>query len=140
MKAKVDIFKLSIPKNKAGFLLFEIIVTVVIISSVLIVIQRAFMMSLKAIASAKDHTEAMLLLEEKLWDLENKGAIESDITEESNFPEPYDKFSFRLETKNIPEDDEEGLFNKVKLSVSWQERKRKGNIPILTYLPNKLEE
>ncbi|MFH1655810.1 MAG: type II secretion system protein [Candidatus Omnitrophota bacterium] len=127
----------SITKNKKAFLLVEVLITVVVLSIGLVAITRSFMTSLKALDIIAQYEKARWLLEEKLWDLEIKDAIEADLQTEENFPEPNDRFKYRLETENIEEDDEPGPLNNVKLSVNWPSRKEIREISIATYLKNK---
>lgn len=97
-------------------------------------------MSLKAQEIIEQYTQGYALLEQKLWDLENKASIEADIELEENFPEPYQDFQYRLATKNIKEHDQTGLLNNVELVVNWQGRNEKRQISVVTYLINKKNE
>ena len=62
----------SIIRNKRGFLLVEVLITVVILSVGLTLITRSFMMSLRALDAIKQYTGGYLLLEQKLLDLESR--------------------------------------------------------------------
>jgi len=126
-----------ITKNKKAFLLVEVLITVVVLSIGLVTITRSFMTSLKALDVVVQYEKARLLIEGKLWDLEQSGDIESDLQVEENFPEPNEKFIYKLETENVQEDQQEGPLNKVKLSVGWPTKREKREISVFTFLKNK---
>ena len=126
-------------RNKKGILLFEVMLTVIILSVGLTLILRSFSTSLNAAKSAQHYTTATLLIEDKMWELENEGAIDADLNEEGQFPEPHQGFNWQLETKDKPIQGQTGKLNEVRLTVFFQEGKRKGSTFITTYLPNKLQ-
>lgn len=128
---------LTIKKNKRGLLLFEVMLTLIILSVGLTLILRSFSTSLNASKIAQNYTTAALLIEHKMWELENAGSIATDLSQEGQFPEPHQKFNWRLETKDKPVQDQAGKLNEVELSVWWQEGKRKGRTFVTTYLENK---
>lgn len=125
-------------KNK-GLLLFEVMLTLVILSIGLTLILHSFSTSLNASKIAHNYTLAALLIEDKMWDLENKGAVSSNLNEEGQFPEPNQKFNWRVETKDKPVQGQSGKLNEVKLTVWWKEGRRKGSVFATTYLKNKTE-
>jgi len=126
-----------ITRDKKGFLLVEVLITVVVLSVGLVMITRSFMVSLRALEIIGQYQEARSLIEEKLLDLEVKDAIEADLKVEENFPEPYEKFSYKLETKNIEEEQNKMALNNVLLSMAWLAQEEKRGISIVTYLKNK---
>jgi len=126
-----------ITRDKKGFLLVEVLITVVVLSVGLVMITRSFMVSLRALEIIGQYQEARSLIEEKLLDLEVKDAIEADLKVEENFPEPYEKFSYKLETKNIEEEQNKIALNNVLLSMAWLAQEEKRGISIVTYLKNK---
>lgn len=130
---------LTIRKNKKGLLLFEVMLTVIILSVGLTLILHCFSISLNATKTAQYYTTAALLIEDKMWELENEGAIAADLTEEGQFSPPYQEFNWRLQTKDKPAQGQADKINEVKLTVFWQEGKRKGSTVITTYLPNETQ-
>jgi Tfp pilus assembly protein PilV len=126
-------------RNKKGILLFEVMLTVIILSVGLTLILRSFSTSLNAVKSAQHYTTASLLIEDKMWELENKGTIDADLDEEGQFPEPHQKFNWHLTTKDKIIQAQSSKINEVKLIVYWQEGKRKGSTSATTCLPNKTE-
>jgi hypothetical protein len=113
--------------------------TVIILSVGLTLILRSFSTSLNATKSAQHYTTASLLIEDKMWELENKGVIDADLDEEGQFPEPYQKFNWHLTTKDKQIQSQAGKINEVKLVIFWQEGKRKGSTSVTTYLANKTQ-
>lgn len=130
---------LTIKKNNKGLLLFEVMLTVIILSVGLTLILRSFSTSLNASKSAQHYTTATLLIEDKMWELENKVVIDADLDVEGQFPEPYQKFNWHLTTKDKPIQTQTGKINEVKLIVYWQEGRRKGSTSATTYLANKTQ-
>jgi type II secretory pathway pseudopilin PulG len=129
--------KSLITRDKKGFILVEVLITVVILSSSLVMITRSFMVSLNALEIIQQYTEARSLIEEKLAELEIKETIAADLQVEENLNEPYEKFSYSLQTKNIPEGNNQGRLNNVSLSLGWKAGEEKRQISIVTYLKNK---
>lgn len=129
---------LIIKKNK-GLLLFEVMLTIIILSVGLTLILRSFYSSLNATKIAQYYTTAALLIEDKMWELENEGVVAVDLDQEGQFSAPDQQFNWYLETKDKEVQEQNGKLNEVKLSVWWQEGKRKGNIFVTTYLGNKTE-
>ncbi len=127
-----------ITKKNKGFLLVEVLVTVVILSAGLTLIARSLMTSIKSLEIIKQYTAGYSLMEEKLWDIERKYFIEAELKIEEDFPEPYQDFKYILETENIKDNDENGLLNKVLLSVNWPTKGYRREIAIATYLFNKI--
>ena len=136
MPRQVMYRNLIIKKNK-GFLLVEVLVTVVILSVSLTFITRSLMTGLNSLEIIKQYTTGYSLLEQKLWDIEGKYFIDAGLKIEEDFPEPYQNFKYSLETENMKDDGEKGLLNKVSLSVNWPTKNNRREISIVTYLFNK---
>ena len=94
--------------------------------------------SLSALEIISQYSKGSSLIEEKAWELENVGVIEPDLQIEENFPEPYQDFTYKIETENLQNEDS-GI-NRVTLSVNWQTKKGKREISLVTYLVNKENE
>jgi len=117
----------------------EVMITIVILSFGLVLIIRSFMMSLDALRLTKDYTTASLLIEEKLWEFQRLGYIDTDLDEQGEFPEPNNKFKYRLETQKIGEPEEEDGLNNVRFTVNWQQGTKTNNILVETFLKNAQE-
>ena len=122
--------------NKRGSLLIEALLAISILSIALTLIVNSFLSSFRASVYAKDYTLATILLENKLCELKEKGFIADGVHEEENFAQPHEKFRYHLESKNVNNDDQRGVFNEVKLSVTWPSGRRSNNITLVTYLFN----
>lgn len=118
-------------RSRKGFLLLEILVSVVAITVGLIYIIRSFSVSTRAIAVSRDYIKAVSLLEERLWELEEAGGVKSG--EDGDRFENERAFEWEFEAKT----EEDLPINKTELRVLWPERNRKQRIAITTYLWNK---
>jgi prepilin-type N-terminal cleavage/methylation domain-containing protein len=126
-----------ITKKNKGFLLVEVLITVVILSVGLTLIARSLITGIKSLEIIKQYTTGYSLLEEKLWDIERKYFIESGLNKEEDFLEPYQDFTYSLETENIKDNEEKGMLNKVLLSVNWPTKFSRREISVVTYLFDK---
>lgn len=127
-----------ITKKNKGFLLVEVLITVVILSVGLTLIARSLMTGIRSLEVIKQYTTGYSLLEEKLWDIERKYFIEAGLKIEEDFPEPFQDFKYNLETENIKDNEEKGMLNKVLFSVDWPTKNYRREIPVSTYLFNKI--
>ncbi|NQU73138.1 MAG: hypothetical protein HQ547_00305 [Candidatus Omnitrophica bacterium] len=110
-------------RAEAGFMLLEVIMSVLIIASGIIFVVRAYSTSLKATETARVLTKACFLLEEKLLELDIEGFKEG-VEEGESSTTIEEEQHYRCNLAVWPLDDEEGLkMNKVNLSVEY----RKGN-------------
>lgn len=90
---------------------------------------RSFGSSLGALGSSADYTKALLLLEERLWELEAKGSIVPG-TFTGEFSEEDGKFRWEVKASELTE---KGLCE-TQVTVSWQQRGRPRALSIVTYL------
>ncbi len=107
-----------------------------ILSVSLTLIVNSFLSSFRSSVYAKDYTLATILLENKLSQLKEKGSIPDGVHEEENFTKPNEKFRYHLESQNVKSGEQRGIFNEIKLSVTWPSGKRNNNISLVTYLFN----
>ncbi len=133
-------------QRKTGFLLFEVMVTVAILSLGLTLILRSFTTSLQAARTSQDYMRACLLLEEKLWELEEEAEATRKLTtrpSRGNFLASNErdrwrrKFSWQIFTEDLR--DEEGkdtYLDKVKVTVAWKEGRGERKAWLTTYLVN----
>ena len=131
--------------NKRGFLLLEVIVSIVIITSGLLFVMRVYSTARYAVQRSSVLFESGLLLESKMFEFEEKGKIERDFKDEKQFPKdsPY---SWSIKTEEAPLDPVLGRkpdLNIVTLEVS-RHRDREEKKPYIsryslaTYLGNKI--
>ena len=121
--------------NNKGFLLFEVMVSIVILTSGILFIARSYSSSKDAIQRSADVLKASLLLESKMWEYEEKGEIgigawEGDFTGDE---------SYAWSVTAIPEETIEDN-NEVLLVMSAVYQKEKGEssgYSVSTYLKKK---
>ncbi len=128
---------------KQGFTLIEIMVSVAILSIGLVLILQGLTHSLNILRISQDNLKATLLAENKMAELEikvkeGKEVFLEDLDEEFEF-EDMDcvwgiKFSpVELEIEETFDRKYEDL-NEVEAILSWKEGKRKGKVPLVTYM------
>lgn len=115
---------------KNGFLLLEVLVSVVVITLGLVYIVRSFSISTRAIKTSRNYMKAVSLLEEKLWELEEAGQVERG--EDGDYFKDDRGFQWEL----AADTEEELPINKTILAVTWKDRQRKQRVSIATYLWN----
>ena len=119
---------------KRGFLLFEVMVTVAILSLGLVLVLRSFTVCLGASRLSQNYMQACLLLEEKMAELEMMGTSFAEIEPSSgNFSSPYEQFNWKIEKRALKEEEDLGL-DEVTLNIFWPEARRKESITLTTYL------
>ena len=114
-------------KRNKGFLLIEVLTAVILLGFSLIYLSRAFMNCLNTMLQFANYTTALILAEEKLFDLEmvNK---ESGIVKEGIFSENAD-FSYRLEVVRLSDLE----LNQADLDVQWKDGRRSGVVNMACY-------
>jgi len=89
--------------NKKGFLLLEVIVSIVIITSGLLFVMRAYSTARYAIQRSSVLFESGLLLESKMFEFEEKGQIERDLKDGKQFSRESG-YSWLIKTEEAPKD------------------------------------
>ena len=117
--------------GKQGFLLLEVMVSVVVITVGLVYIIRSFSVSTRAISTSRNYMQAVHLMEAKLWDLEENRRVETG--EDEGYFADNRKFRWAIKA----ETEEESPLNKINLVVSWKEGGKKQSLTATTYLWNK---
>ena len=128
-----------IKKNKA-FLLIEVLITVLIVSASIIFINHAFTSSLKATALSNDYLNAVLLMEDKMFDIELHSFIEQrgSFSGEEEFATNtfyWQQVTLPLEEEDFEDEYEEENLNlqRLELSLKWKRRNVERSIGLLTY-------
>ena len=131
---------LAIGRSK-GFTLIEIMISVAILSFGLILILQGFTHSLNILSISENNLQATLLAEEKIAQLQidakqNEYEFLTDLSGELKL----NNIEFNWETRITPDGEYQDL-NSVLTIISWKEGKRKGSVPVVTYLrtPIKIE-
>ncbi|MCX5667985.1 MAG: prepilin-type N-terminal cleavage/methylation domain-containing protein [Candidatus Omnitrophica bacterium] len=89
--------------NKKGFLLLEVIVSIVIITSGLLFVMRVYSTARYAIQRSSVLFESGLLLESKMFEFEEKGEIEKDLKDGKQFSRESG-YSWSIKTEEAPKD------------------------------------
>jgi hypothetical protein len=129
-----------IRKNRA-FLLLEVLLTVVLVSASIVFINHAFSSSLRAMSLTSSYQDAVLFLDECIFDIE----LGMRVAELSDFSKEKSSSGtiFLWEQKILPleESDLDGEYDADSLamerlicSLSWDKNGRR-NIELLTYVP-----
>ena len=109
---------MNISRFQKGSLLIEALLSLVILSVTVTVIIQSMTSNLRAIVFANDYTPAIILLDNKLSDLLQKGFVKAGSLEERKFPSPYSDFSYQQKAVPLSSEDEKGI-NRVTFSVKW---------------------
>ncbi len=117
--------------DKRGFLLFEVMVSIVVITVCLLFVARSYSSSTNAIRKSRELIRAALLLENKMWELEQIGEIEESRVE-GNFEED-ENYSWIMSAQRMEDTD----LNLVRLEILETEAPERGKYSISTYLKNK---
>jgi hypothetical protein len=115
--------------DQGGFLLLESLLVVVLLAVGLTVVLRSFGSSLNALGTSADYTKALLLLEERLWELEAKGSIAPG-TFTGGFPEDGGNFRWEVRASDQPSI---GLCE-TQVTVRWERRGRPRSVSVVTYV------
>jgi len=122
--------------NYKGFLLIEVLMTVSILSVVLTMIVRSHMAALHASTYTEEYSTAVLLLENKMTELMQKGFIARDLEKQDDFEPPYQEFSYLLKTKKDENSETSDNLNEVTLTLFWPSGNSERKISATTYLFN----
>jgi len=133
---------MNLIQNKSrGFLLVEVLVTVVIVSASIVFINHAFSSSLRATSITNDYLKASLLLEDKGFDLEADTFYEEgefvgeDQFMKTNFT--WEQAVMPLEEEDLGEEEdyEEGeiLLKRLGYTLKWTRNNTERSLNILTY-------
>src|SRR3989304_6997108 len=117
------------PLGRPGFLLVEILLVVFVLAVGLTIVVRSFGSSLDALGTSANYTRALLLLEERLWELEAKGSIVPG-TFSGGFSEGDGNFQWAVKVSELPQ---LGLCE-TQVTVSWEQRGRPRAGSLVTYL------
>ncbi len=119
--------------SRGGFLLLETLLTVLVMTAGLAIVVRSFASSVEALAVAGDSTRALLLLEDKMWELEAQGVITPG-TANGEFPRAEGEYRWEVTARQaaVP-----GLCE-TQVTVAWSRRGQPRSLSLVTYL--KLEQ
>ena len=128
---------------KRGFTLIEIMISVAILSTGLVLILQGLMHSLNILQISRDNLKATLLAENKMAEVEikareGKEVFLEDLGEEFEFEDMECEWGIKFspvefEIEETFDEKYEDL-NEVEAIMSWKEGRRKGKVPLVTYL------
>ena len=117
--------------NKRAFLLFEVTLTVAILSIGLVFIVRSISTSMRVAQASVNYSKAISLANTKVCDLELSSHIGTlDSIEGSGVFSEDEDFSWEYTTEEISDYN----LSLLTLEVSWKEGKREGAFDIVTYI------
>jgi len=115
-------------KSKKGFLLLEVIVSIVVITGGLVYVTRVWSASSRAIARSEEFFNSSLLAEAKMFEFEEKAQIEA-LLKSGEFSEGQD-YTWEIEAAPM----EGSTLNMVRLDILKKNRIDKQSL--YTYLKN----
>ena len=134
-------------RNNTGFSLIEIMVSIAILSLGLVLILQGFAQSLNTLRISEDNLKATLMAENKIAEAEIQAREDGDALEaglEEKFEFENIKCKWRVKAtpvewkmEEIPESYQE--LREVEASLSWEEGKREGRIPLVTFMRQQAE-
>ena len=128
---------LSIAKNKKGYLLFEVMLAVAILSLGLVMLLRCFAGPLKALKVSENHLKAALLMEQKIEELQTRPQRHWQ-AETGTFPDYSGQFKWRVETsRGVNASWENEKLTEAKLTVFWKEGKKERSIHLTSLMVQK---
>lgn len=117
----------------SGFMLLEVVLSVLVIGTGLLLVIRSYSTSLGATRMAQGLREASLFLEEKLFELDVQGEIEQ--SESSGTIEGYEGYHWYVTAEPFTDEEE---MQKVCVSAVYNDtNKRTRSVKIYTLLKNK---
>ena len=121
----------------------EVLATVLIVSVAVVYINHAFSSSIKSTSLSNSYLDALMVLENKAYDLEFSAIFSSEL--DSTETDTYNNTDFVSEisiSELLKEDigteydyDEELLLERLNLNLSWDKQGNNRTIDILTYTP-----
>jgi len=128
-------------KQNKGFLLLEVLLTVVLVSTSVVYINHAFSSSLKAMSLTNSYCEALIFLDDKVFDIELNMYLSeiSSSSKEENFSNTlflWDQEVMPLESTDLGDEyDIDDLdIERLSCSLSWEKNGSNG-IELSTYIP-----
>ena len=115
-----------------GFLLLEVLLALAVLSGGIVLVFRAFSSSLRAARTSEARFQAALLVEGRLWDLEQLGHVET--------VESYDPIlnrSVRWDLAALEPQDADVSWRTWELTLVWKEGSREETFSLQSYQTKK---
>jgi hypothetical protein len=110
-------------------MLLEVILSVFVVTVGVVFVIGSFITSIKAFKVSKMYTEALYLIEQKLWDYEEKGKIEEG--RDSGRFDDYKNAEWNIEAKEV--EDEDMPLYETTAEISIKEENTKRHFKVTTY-------
>ncbi len=120
-------------KKKAGSLLLESLLAIVILSVALVLLIQSMTASLRAARYSSDFSVAVVLAENKMYDLLQKGFVENNFQDGGHYDFPFDKYEYTVSAADSGQTQDEGL-NQTDIKVSWKSGSKNNSFKIATFL------
>ena len=122
--------------NENGSLLVEALLSVVILSVSITLIIQSMASSLRATVYNGEYTNALFLMENKLFDIVRKEKLDARMIGERQFDAPFEKYQYSLTTEPVTETEDSHISN-INVGISWQTGRRDNHIEVDTFALNK---
>ena len=131
---------MSLIKDSKGSLLLEALLSVVILSVSLTLIIQSMTSSLRASVYGGDYTLAVVLLENKMFELLTEGLPQSHQTETLELPFSANVYHFSAETRLMAGQDQESKIKEADVDLAWNSGQRKNKVSLITYFLEHTDE
>ena len=128
--------------TKHGFTLIEVMISVAILAVGLSLVLQGFAFSLNVLRISQDNLKATLVAENKMAELQIQIKEDSDSFAkglDEEFESGNMEYAWEVKVEPVEWEIEEiseahEALNEVSACLSWEEGKRKGNLPVVTYM------
>lgn len=115
-------------RRHSGFMLLEVVLSVLVVSVGVVFVIGSFITSIKAFKVSKVYADALYLIEQKLWEYEEKGTIE-DGRDSGKFDD-YKDAQWEIEARELEEDIP---IEETSAEVAIKKDERKRYFKVVTY-------
>jgi len=139
---------LVVRRTQYAFTLVEIMISIAVLSIGLVLILQGFAHSLNVLRISEDYLKAGFLAENKFAEAqiqakEDWGTFKDGLDEEFKFEDIKCAWKVKVdpvewELKEVPESYK--YLNEVKAALSWKEGRRRGIIPLVTFMVSPIEK
>ncbi|MFA5059228.1 MAG: hypothetical protein WC676_01190 [Candidatus Omnitrophota bacterium] len=126
--------------RRRGSFLLEALLAVSILSVSLTLVIQSLLSTFRATVYSKDYSVAQILLDNKIQEFKQKGIVENNWDEDGRFPEPYEKYSYHIESTSAADGEKLKTVSEVIFNIFWVSGKNQKNITVSTYFFNTLDE
>jgi Tfp pilus assembly protein PilV len=131
----------------SGFILLEVLVSILILSIGLVAVMGAFSSSTKIIATTRNYAEVVQLAEQKMFDIQNTPMDQWRTRDSGDFGDKYPEYSWEYEItekdSEFPDFESEitlepEKYYQINLRIKYTERNRTSvPIELVTYITSK---